>query len=41
MKILIVLGSPRKGGNGETLVRKAAEAMNRVEARLITSDSMI
>jgi multimeric flavodoxin WrbA len=27
MKILIVLGSPRKGGNGETLVRKAAEAM--------------
>lgn len=27
MKMLIVLGSPRKGGNGETLARKVAEAM--------------
>jgi multimeric flavodoxin WrbA len=27
MKVLVVLGSPRKGGNGETLARKAAEAM--------------
>jgi len=27
MKMLVVLGSPRKGGNGETLTRKAAEAI--------------
>ncbi len=27
MKVLVVLGSPRKGGNGETLARKAAEAL--------------
>jgi multimeric flavodoxin WrbA len=27
MKMLVVLGSPRKGGNGETLARKVAEAV--------------
>ncbi len=27
MKMLIVLGSPRKGGNGETLARKVAESV--------------
>lgn len=27
MKMLMVLGSPRKGGNGETLARKIAEAV--------------
>jgi multimeric flavodoxin WrbA len=27
MKLLVVLGSPRKGGNGETLARKVAEAV--------------
>jgi multimeric flavodoxin WrbA len=27
MKLLVVLGSPRKGGNGETLARKVADAV--------------
>jgi multimeric flavodoxin WrbA len=27
MKMLVVLGSPRKGGNGETLARKVADAV--------------
>jgi multimeric flavodoxin WrbA len=27
MKMLVVLGSPRKGGNGETLARKIADAV--------------
>jgi len=27
MKMLVVLGSPRKGGNGETLARKVAEGV--------------